>query len=48
MQGEKREEWQRLCQLAADEQNPDRLMELIEEITRLLEEKEERLKRSHS
>jgi len=48
MQGEKREEWQRLCRLAADEQDADKLMELIKEITRLLEEKEERLKRQRA
>ena len=48
MQGEKLEEWQRLCRLAADEQDADKLMELIKEITRLLEEKEERLKRQRA
>jgi hypothetical protein len=45
MQGEKRESWEKLCKLAADEQDPNRLIELIEEINRLLEEKEERIKR---
>jgi hypothetical protein len=45
MRGEKREEWKRLCQLAADEQDADKLMELIGRITELLDEKEERLKR---
>ena len=44
MKGEKRDEWEQLCKLAADEQDPDRLMELIAEINRLLEEKELRLK----
>lgn len=39
-----REKWMHLCELAAKEQNPDKLMELIAEITRLLEEKEKRLK----
>jgi hypothetical protein len=29
MRGEKREEWQRLCRLAADEQDSHKLMELI-------------------
>ncbi len=43
MQGEKRETWERLCQMAADEQDPHRLMELIEQINTLLEEKEKRL-----
>ena len=43
MRGEKREEWQRLCQLAADEQDSDKLMELIRRINQLLQEKEDRL-----
>ena len=43
MRSEKREEWERLCQLAADEKNPDKLMKLIERINHLLQEKEERL-----
>lgn len=43
MQGERRETWERLCQMAADEKDPDRLMELIEQINQLLEEKEKRL-----
>lgn len=44
MRGEKRERWEELCKLAADEQDPERLMELIAKINRILEEKEERLK----
>jgi hypothetical protein len=44
MRGEKREEWQHLCQLAADEQDPSKLMQLIERINELLEDKEQRLK----
>lgn len=40
---EKREHWEQLCRMAADEQNPERLMELIEQINTLLEEKEKRL-----
>ena len=44
MQGEERERWEELCRLAADERDPNRLMELIEEINRLLEQKEQRLK----
>jgi hypothetical protein len=43
MRGEKGEEWQRLCQLAADEQDPEKLMELVERINKLLQEKEESL-----
>ena len=33
-----------LCEQAANEQDPDKLMELVREINRLLEEKELRLK----
>ena len=44
MQGETRERWMQLCEQAANEQDPKRLMELIEEINRLLVEKEQRLK----
>jgi hypothetical protein len=45
MKGERWERWHQLCTEAAQEQDPDRLMELIREINLLLEEKEERLKR---
>jgi hypothetical protein len=44
LKGEKKEIWMQLCERAAIEQNPDKLMELIKEINRLLEEKERRLK----
>lgn len=44
MKGETRERWEKLCQLAADEQNPEELLRLVTEINRLLGEKEERLK----
>ncbi len=43
MQGEKRQRWEELCRMAVDEQDPDRLMQLVEQITTLLEEKEKRL-----
>jgi hypothetical protein len=43
MQGENGERWRVLCEQAANEQDPVRLMELVREINRLLEEKEERL-----
>jgi len=36
--------WQALCRQAAVEQNPKKLMVLVEEISRLLKEKEQRLK----
>jgi hypothetical protein len=43
MQGEKKERWMELCAQAAVEQDPQTLMELVQEITSLLEEKERRL-----
>ena len=43
MRGETRERWRKLCEQAADEQDPLKLMELVDEINRLLEEKEQRL-----
>ncbi len=43
MQGEKREHWEHLCRVAADEQDPERLLELVEQINTMLEEKEKRL-----
>jgi hypothetical protein len=39
-----KEHWIELCQQAAVEQDPKKLMELVTEINRLLEEKEQRLK----
>jgi hypothetical protein len=45
MKGERGERWRQLCAQAAEEQDPDRLMELVREINKLLEEKEQRLKR---
>ncbi len=44
MEGEKRERWMRLCVDVADEQDLNRLLELISEIDRLLHEKEMRLR----
>ena len=43
MHGEKRERWMQLCQQAAEEQDSKKLMVLVREISRLLEEKEQRL-----
>ena len=37
--------WQELCEQAAVEQDPVKLMELVKEITRLLDEKQERLRK---
>ena len=45
MQGQTGERWRKLCEQAAVEQDPHRLLELASEITKLLDEKEERLKR---
>jgi hypothetical protein len=44
MKGEKLEQWRQLCELAAIEQDPQRLLALLEEINRLLDEKEKRLR----
>ena len=44
MKGETGERWRVLCQQAAREQDPDKFMALIHEITRLLEEKERRIR----
>jgi len=43
MQGEVRERWMALCEQAAKEQDPAKLLELVTEINRLLEEKQDRL-----
>ena len=37
---DKRELWMDLCAQAADEQDPEKLMQLVEQINQLLEEKE--------
>jgi hypothetical protein len=46
MQGDRGERWRKLCEQAAVEQDPVRLLELTDEIVRLLDEKSERLQRS--
>lgn len=38
-----KEKWMELCERAAEEQDPDKLMALVKEIDRLLQEKEDRL-----
>ena len=48
MQGETGERWRKLCEEAAVEQDLDRLLQLVKEISRILEEKEERLKKARS
>ena len=44
MNSERKQEWMRLCELASKEQDPEKLMELVREITRLLEEREAAIK----
>jgi hypothetical protein len=48
MQGETKERWMELCEQAAVEQDTEKLMKLIEEINRMLDDKDERLKRAQS
>ena len=45
MKGETGERWRWVCEQAAQEHDPEKLMRLIEEINQLLESKEERLLR---
>jgi hypothetical protein len=45
MQGENSERWRKLCEQAAVEQDPEKLLELTKEINGLLTEKEEQLQR---
>ena len=45
---EQRERWMQLCEQAATEQDPEKLMVLINEINQLLEAKERRLRGHHS
>jgi hypothetical protein len=44
MQGENRERWQKLCEQASSEQDPDVLMMFVKEIEKLLAGKEQRLR----
>jgi hypothetical protein len=48
MKGPAKERWKELCELAATEQDHERLLSLIKEINRLLEEKRARLRESES
>lgn len=43
VKGKVKEQWIQLCEEAAVEQDSERLMKLVTEITRMLDEKEERL-----
>jgi hypothetical protein len=44
MRGKEKERWQELSELAANEQDPKKLLELVQEINRLMEAKERRLR----
>ena len=44
MEQEHKERWMELCEMAAKEQDPDKLFALAQEINRLLDDKEARLK----
>jgi hypothetical protein len=48
MQGKVKEDWMLVCEQVAIEQNPERMMALLRELNRMLDEKEERLKREHA
>jgi len=43
VQGEVKEQWIRLCEMAAAEQDSEKLLEIVKEINRLLDVKEQRL-----
>jgi hypothetical protein len=43
MEGPPKERWQELCEQAAKEQDAEQLLKLIDEINRMLWEKEQRL-----
>ena len=47
MQGEKEERWLELCRQAAVERDSDRLVDIMDQINRMLYEKEQRLKEGH-
>jgi hypothetical protein len=48
MQGKVNEQWMQLCEQAAVEQDEDKLLALVEEINRMLDEKERRLQRNQA
>jgi hypothetical protein len=47
MEGANRERLFQLCELASKEEDPDKMVKMIEEINHLLEEKEQRLRRKN-
>lgn len=44
MKGQEKERWLQLCELAANEQDHEKLIALVKEITQLLEDKERRVR----
>jgi hypothetical protein len=46
MKGKAKESWMYFCEQAAVEQDPEKLIQLVNEINRMLEEKENRLKQN--
>jgi len=44
MPGKAKERWQELCEVAVNEQDPEKLLELAAEISRALDERSERRK----
>ena len=48
MNGETKERWEVLCEQAAGEQNPAKLLELITEINQIFDEKQKYLNRTAS
>jgi hypothetical protein len=44
MQGKAKEDWMQMCEQAASEQDSEKLMALVMEINRMLDEKEQRLR----
>jgi hypothetical protein len=43
MEGKTRERWEELCEQAANEQNPAKMLEIVAEINRLLDAKYDRV-----
>jgi hypothetical protein len=46
MQGTTKERWRDLCEQATSEKDPKRFFELVQEINRLLADKDQRLRQS--
>ena len=44
MEHEKQERWMELCKMGAKEQDPEKLLALTQEISRILDDKEARVK----